>query len=175
MKVVYLDYAAATPLEPSVLQQMLPYFSGQFYNPSALYLPAQAVAKDLQAARGRVAHWLGARPSEVIFTAGATEANNLAIHGVMQGQPDASMVVSAIEHDSVLAVAAQYKHRLAPVTPQGIIDLAALEALIDDSTLLVSIMYANNEIGAVQPLRKVTLMLQKARHERRAAGNKRPH
>jgi cysteine desulfurase len=174
MKQIYLDHAAATALDERVLQKMQPYFSQQFYNPSALYLPAQAVAKDLLEARAQVAHWLGARPSEIIFTAGATEANNIAIHGIMRDQPNANIVVSSIEHDSVLAPAASYVRRLAPVTSQGLIDLVALETLIDDQTMLISIMYANNEIGTVQPLRQVARLIGKIRLARQAVGDPRP-
>ncbi|MBX6334895.1 aminotransferase class V-fold PLP-dependent enzyme, partial [Candidatus Saccharibacteria bacterium] len=106
--VIYLDYAAATPMDPAVLEVMQPYFSAQFFNPSATYTAAEQVRRDVDAARARVAYWLGARPSEIIFTAGGTEANNLAIHGVMQQFPDANVVVSAIEHESVLAAAHAY-------------------------------------------------------------------
>ncbi len=173
-KQIYFDYAAATPVAAAVLQAMQPYFTDLFYNPSALYLPAQAVARDLQTARGRVAHWLGARPAEIIFTAGATEANNLAIHGVMSGQSGANIVVSAIEHDSVLAVAQQYDCHVAPVTPQGLVDVEALQAAIDENTALVSVMYANNEIGTIQPVRKVAALVEHIRKERRATGNTRP-
>src|SRR5690242_19240986 len=98
MKTIYLDYAAATPMDAAVLAIMQPYFSERFFNPSATYLPAQAVRKELAAARSRIAHWLGARPAEVVFTAGGTEANNLAIRGVMQQFPDGNVVVSTIEH-----------------------------------------------------------------------------
>jgi cysteine sulfinate desulfinase/cysteine desulfurase-like protein len=76
---IYLDHAAATPVDGEVLAAMQPYFSDAFYNPSATYLPARQVREDLEAARARVAHWLGVRPTEVIFTAGGTEGNNLAI------------------------------------------------------------------------------------------------
>src|SRR5215469_11350248 len=102
---IYLDYAAATPMDKRVLAAMQPFFSDIFYNPSANYLAAKAVSKDLLAARTAVAHWLGARPMEVIFTAGGTEANNLAIQGIMQQHEGANVVVSAIEHESVLAPA----------------------------------------------------------------------
>jgi len=173
-KPIYFDYAAATPVAPTVLQAMQPYFDELFYNPSALYLPAQGVARDLLAARSRVAHWLGARPAEIIFTAGATEANNLAIHGVMQAHPEANIVVSAIEHESVLAVAEQYNCRLAPVTDQGIIDLDRIAKLIDDNTVLVSVMYANNEIGTIQPIREISALVTKVRQARRVTGNKQP-
>ena len=109
--VIYLDYAAATPMDESVFSAMQPYFSEKFYNPSATYLAAQSVKKDLEAARARVAYWFGARPSEVIFTAGSTEANNLVINGVLQQYPDGNIVVSAIEHESILAPAHQYDCR----------------------------------------------------------------
>jgi len=133
---------------------MQPYFSEQFYNPSATYLPATAVAKDLAAARGRVAKVLGAKPAEIFFTAGGTEANNLAIHGVMRRFPNGKAVTSAIEHESVLAPVQLYTHAIAPVLADGMVDLAKLTRAIDDKTVLVSIMYANNEIGTIQPIKE---------------------
>src|SRR2546430_7745356 len=99
----------------------------------------------------RVAYWLGAKPGEVIFTAGGTEANNLAIHGVMQQFSEGNIVVSGIEHESVLAPAHLYECREAPVGADGIADVAALIKRIDDQTVLVSVMYANNEVGTIQP------------------------
>src|SRR3954452_15560834 len=104
-KTIYMDYAAATPVDTDVLAAMQPYFTDKFYNPSATYSAALDVHKDLEKARAEVALGFGARPSEVVFTAGGTEANNLAIHGVMRRYPGANMVVSAVEHDSVLAPA----------------------------------------------------------------------
>jgi cysteine desulfurase len=168
---IYLDYAAATPMDEQVLAAMQPYFSERFYNPSATYLPAVGVRKDLDEARARVAHWLGARPSEVVFTAGGTEANNLAIRGVMEQFPSKKLVVSSIEHESVLRPAHQYACTEAPVTKDGMIDIAKLVQLVDDDTVLVSVMYANNEIGVVQPVRQLSQELQKIRRSRRAAGN----
>ncbi|HJP96450.1 MAG TPA: cysteine desulfurase family protein [Candidatus Saccharimonadales bacterium] len=167
---IYLDYAAATPMDKTVHAAMEPYFWEHFYNPSATYLRAKAVKKDLEAARAKVAHWFGARPSEVIFTAGATEANNLAINGIMQQYPQANIVVSAIEHESVLAPTHQYDCREVPVTPQGLIDVDALKQTINDQTALVSIMYANNEIGTVQPIRHIGQLLEEIRRDRRARG-----
>jgi cysteine desulfurase len=164
---IYLDYAAATPLDDSVLKAMRPYFSERFYNPSATYLPAQGVHQDLEKARGIVAHWLGARPAEVIFTAGATEANNLAIRGVMDQFADGNIVVSSIEHESVLAPAHKYECREAPVSAEGILDVDKLVDLVDDKTVLVSVMYANNEIGVVQPLRQISLKLEEIRKSRK--------
>lgn len=166
-KKVYLDYAAATPLDPKVLMAMKPYFTEEFYNPSAIYLSAKKVKKDIEQARAGVAKILGTRPAEVIFTAGGTEANNLAIKGVMKQFPGANVVVSAIEHESVLAPAEQFDVRLAPVDKQGIIDLSGLEKLIDDKTALVSVIYANNEIGTIQPLRRISQLLGQLRTKRK--------
>lgn len=171
---IYLDHAAATPLDGRVLAAMRPYFDELFHNPSASYGPARQVAADLLAARAAIAHWLGARPSEIVFTAGGTESDNLAIHGLMRRYPGSNLVVSAIEHDAVLRPAAQYDCRLAPVDAEGVVQVEALRDLIDDKTLLVSIMYANNEIGTIQPLRRVSAIIQEVRRQRQLAGNTTP-
>lgn len=168
---IYLDHAAATPMDPAVLDAMLPYFSERFYNPSATYLPAVAVRKDLAAARSRVAGVLGARPNEIIFTAGGTEANNLAIRGVLEQHAGTNVVISSIEHESVLAAAHQYACKEAPVSSQGVVDIDALTGLVDDRTVLVSVMYANNEVGSVQPIHQIALRLQEARRKRQKNGN----
>lgn len=163
---IYLDYAAATPVDEAVLEAMRPYFTERFYNPSATYLASQAVKKDLEAARGRVAQTIGARPVDVTFTAGGTEANNLAIRGVMAQYPDGNVIVSAIEHESVLTVAEEYNHKIISVNEQGLVDLAALENLIDDDTVIISIMYANNEVGTIQPIRKIAEIVQRKKTAR---------
>lgn len=171
---IYLDHAAATPLDSEVLAAMQPFFAEQFYNPSANYLAAQQVRSQLEQARTTVAGCLGARPSEIIFTAGGTESDNLAIAGVMQQFPEGTVVTSAIEHDAVLEPAAQYAHAAARVTAQGLIDMDDLAVKIDDQTVLVSVMYANNEIGTIQPLRPVTQLIERVREQRRASGNQLP-
>lgn len=170
----YFDFAAATPLDDQVLQAMQPFFSQQFYNPSATYAAGRAVADDLQAARSRIAHWLGARPSEILFTAGGTEANNLAIHGVMRQYPQANLVVSAIEHDAVLHPAALYQNHQVTVNRAGFVDLDDLRAATDNQTVLVSIMYANNEVGTIQPIREVAAIIAEIRKQRRENGNTLP-
>lgn len=170
MDFIYLDHAAATPMDPRVLQAMQPYFSATFYNPSALYGAAQDVAGDLQAARATVAHYLGARPVEVTFTAGGTEANNLAIQGVMRAHPGAKVVTSAIEHDSVLETARQYEHEVVGVDAHGTVDIARLTTAVDDDTVLISIMYVNNEVGTIQPLRDIAAILNTIRDDRRQRG-----
>lgn len=165
-KPIYLDYAAATPVDPRVIDTMLPFYSEQFYNPSATYLAAKHVSEELAKARTKIASLVGARPAEIIFTAGGTEANNLAIHGIMSQYPGANMVLSAIEHESVLVPAEHYQSRQVDVGPDGTIDFAALEAAIDDNTVLVSIMYANNEVGTIEPLREITESINKKRASR---------
>ncbi|MFO0781545.1 MAG: cysteine desulfurase family protein [Candidatus Saccharimonadales bacterium] len=164
---VYLDYAAATPLDPEVLEAMQPFLTDQFYNPSATYSAAINVRKQLEAGRSKVAHWLGANSSDIIFTAGGTEANNLAIHGVMQQFAGANIVVSSIEHDSVLVPANQYEVRHVAVDEKGRVNLEDLAKKIDENTALVSVMYANNEIGTIQPIREVAKIVHAINDERR--------
>lgn len=171
---IYFDYAAATPLDPRVLGAMQPYFEQTFYNPSALYAAARQAHDDLESWRARAAAILGARPSEIIFTAGGTESDNLAIDGVMRHYPQANIVVSAIEHDAVLEPAKQYDYRIAPVTAAGLIDLDTLQSCITGTTVLVSVMYANNEIGTVQPLAELGRLIQAIRDQRRRSGNELP-
>jgi cysteine desulfurase len=173
-KLIYLDYAAATPVDDKVLAAMEPYFSKEFYNPSAVYKAARQVSAALNAARATVAMVLGAKPLEIIFTAGGTEANNLAIYGVMSQFPGSNIIVSAIEHESVLAPARNYDCRLAPVQPDGLIDFPALKNLIDEHTAMVSIMYANNEIGSIEPLAAISRLIAEIRHQRQLLGNDLP-
>ncbi len=168
---IYLDHAAATPLDSEVLAAMQPFFAEQFYNPSATYLPAQQVRASLEQARADVAACLGARPGEIIFTAGGTESDNLAITGVMRQFPDANVVVSAVEHAAVLEPARQFDCRVAAVDGQGVVDLDDLRARIDDRTVLVSVMYANNEVGTIQPIKQIANLLQETKRVRLAAGN----
>jgi cysteine desulfurase len=161
-----MDYAAATPLDERVLAAMQPYFTEQFFNPSAQYLAARSVAQAIDTARSQVAAQLGVRPPEIVFTAGGTEANNLAIRGVMEQFPGSKVIVSAIEHESVLEPARHYDCLEAPTTAEGIVDIERLEKLIDGQTVLISVMYANNEIGTIQPLREIAALVAKKRKER---------
>jgi cysteine desulfurase len=163
---IYLDYAAATPMDERAVLAMQPYLNEKFYNPSAVYQAAREVRHDVEAARAQVADVLGSKDQEIIFTAGGTEANNLAIHGVMQKYPNANIVISSIEHESVFAPAKKYDCRIAKVKPNGIIDLENLEKLIDEHTVLVSVMYANNEIGTIQPIKEISTLIAKKRSER---------
>lgn len=171
---IYLDNAAATPLDTQVFTAMQPFLIDRFYNPSAQYDAAREVKKELEAARTRVAHWFGARPSEIIFTAGGTEANNLVINGVMKAHPNANVIVSSVEHDSVLRPAEQYTHKLAPVLADGTLDVEGSLGLIDDQTVLISLQYANNEVGVIQPLRQVTHAVAEIKKARQKQGNPLP-
>ncbi len=168
---IYLDYAAASPMDDRVLAAMQPYFSANFYNPSATYLAASDAKKDLDEARGLVAHWLGARPSEIIFTAGGTEANNIAINGVMKSYPESNLIISAIEHDSVRGVAHQANCKEAKVNEDGRINIQDLTSKIDDNTVLISIMHANNEIGTIQPIKEISEIVSKISRQRLKDGN----
>lgn len=171
---VYLDHAAATPVERRVLTAMQPYWTERFYNPSALYLASKQVKQDVDAARGRVAQVLGVRPTEITFCAGGTEANNLAIHGIMAQHPTGNVVVSAIEHDSVLRPAAEYAHHTVLPNEHGVILVDALSKQIDDETVLVSIMHANNELGTIQPIKAIAEVIAQTLADRQRAGNEMP-
>lgn len=170
MKKVYLDYAAATPIDPQVLKVMEPYYSRAFYNPAAIYNDATLVKKDITFAKQKIASVLGAKPSEIIHTSGATEANNLAVNGIMQKFPAGKLLVSAIEHESVLNPAGRYNFSEIPVDKTGIINLKKLQEQITDDVVLISVIMVNNEIGSIQPLREIARIIKQVNGER--ANNK---
>jgi cysteine desulfurase len=173
-KTIYLDYAAATPLDPRVFAEMKPYFEKKYFNPSAVYLPGRAVKEDLNKAREIIAGWLGSRPSEIYFTAGATEANNLAISGIMQNFSKHEVLVSATEHDSVIVPAEQYNCNKIASTAGGIVDVSDIKKKISQKTVLVSVMYVNNELGTLQPLRDIAKLVHDERRKRLEKGIKTP-
>ena len=164
----YLDHAAATPCDPRVTSAMEPYFSGVFYNPSASYTGGREAKKALEGARGTIASIIGAKPNDIIFTAGATESINLAIQGVLSRGGKA--VISAVEHVAVRKAVEEYPHAIAAVDATGRIDLADMERQIDDETTLVSVVLADNEFGTVQPLSDVARILETIRDGRRERG-----
>lgn len=173
-KPIYLDYAAATAVDSKVLSVMQPYFSNLFYNPSADYQAARNVKKELQAARIKIAYWLGVKDNEIIFTAGGTEANNLAIRGVMQQYPGSKVLISSIEHDSILQPSYEYSFEEIGIKTDGRIDLDDLKSKLDDSVSLVSVMYVNNEIGVIEPLKKIAQIITTIRSDRKLRGIKLP-
>lgn len=170
----YFDHAAATPVSDTVLAAMEPFWQEQFYNPSALYQAARHTRHSLESIRGSVAQAIGCRPSEIVFTSGGTESNNMAIYGVLHNVEGANVVTSAIEHDSVLVSASRFDVRQAPVSQKGVVDVQAFLANIDDHTRLVSIMLVNNEVGSIQPLRDIVAIINDVRKDRRKRGVKTP-
>jgi cysteine desulfurase len=171
MNRVYLDFNATTPVEPAVLDAMLPYFSGEFANAASIHTPGQRARAAVETAREQVAALIGARPQEIIFTSGGTESDNHAIFGVVgqallpvSSSRDANstphVITTAIEHEAVLnACQALEKEGVRvtylPTDSQGLIDLDDLRRAVRPETVLITIMHANNELGAVQPLEEI--------------------
>jgi len=156
--VIYLDEAATTPLKRDVLATMGPFLGPEFGNPSSHHEPGFHAKEALDQARASVAEVLGARSSEVTFTSGGTEADNLALKGIALGQPRGQhVIVSAVEHPAILESAAWLERIGFEVTTlgvdhDGLVSVAELEAALRDDTTLVSIQYANNEVGTIQPI-----------------------
>jgi cysteine desulfurase len=156
---VYLDHAATTPLRPEVLEAMQPYLTEHFGNPSSLHAAGRQARLGLDEARETVARILGAKPREIVFTSGGTEADNLAIKGAAWAASarGRELVVSSVEHKAVthsVAVMERYGFRTTwlPVDGYGRVNPADVEAAIGDHATLVSVMYANNEVGTLQPI-----------------------
>lgn len=156
----YLDHGATTPLRPAVLAAMEPFLTEHFGNPSGSHSMARRAKQAVEEARDVMADVLACRPSDVIFTGGGTEADNLAILGARR---DRAVVCSAFEHEAVLTATRSVEHRIAACTPSGLVDLDSLAGLLDDTVGVVSVMLVNNEVGTVQPLAEVAdLVLARA-------------
>ena len=166
---IYLDHAAATPMEPAAIAAMEPYLAHEFYNPSAPYGPARKVKAALEDARAHIAHLMGARPGAITFTAGATEANNLALAAA-----DGEVLVAAGEHASVLAAAAVRGGRLVGLEPDGSVAPEVLEEALSEEVGVVSIAYADGEVGTVRRLRDLAAVIERERARRLVAGCARP-
>ncbi|MFA5163125.1 MAG: cysteine desulfurase family protein [Patescibacteria group bacterium] len=163
---VYLDNAATTPLDPRVLAKMRPYLLKDYANASAIHFLGQKNNLALEAARSRVAGILGTDAKEIIFTSGASEANNFILKGVMAANQDKGkhLIVSAIEHPCVYQTARNLKNQgyevdFLPVTDEGLVNLERLAKMIKPSTVLVSVMAVNNEIGVIQDLAKIARLV----------------
>ncbi len=166
---VYMDYAAATPLDPEVLAAMKPYFSDIFYNPSSPYAPAVKVRRDYEQAKSTIASIIGAKSGELTMTAGATESINLAF-GAYEGH----IVTTTIEHPAVISAAKLHDCTLVEVDPKGRVNLDDIEKAIRPDTWLVSVGLANSEIGTIQPISKIATVIEKTRADRLANNNKTP-
>ncbi|MCU0268763.1 MAG: cysteine desulfurase [Acidimicrobiales bacterium] len=156
----YLDHAATTPMRPEAVEAMLPFLRERFANPSGAHAWARDARRALDDARELLAELIGARPGEIVFTAGGTEADNLAVLGVHDAR-GGTVVCSAVEHHAVLEPVESRGGRVVPVDGRGVIDLDALAAALDESVALVSVMLVNNETGVVQPLEEVAAVVRR--------------
>jgi len=168
---VYLDHNATTPVDPEVLDAMLPYFSDNFGNAASIHTPGQRARAAVETARERVAALVGARAQEIVFTSGGTESDNHAVFGIARPGPGTAthVITTQIEHEAVLnacqalekerAQAIEGQPRVAltylPVNSNGLVDLEELRRAIRPETVLITIMHANNELGTVQPLEQI--------------------
>lgn len=181
MKRIYLDYAATFPTKKTVLQAMQPYFLDKFGNPSSLHSFGQEARAGVDWAREQVAKFLNCKPTEIIFTSGGTESDNLAIRGVIEGQRAKSkeqklphIITSAIEHHAVLHTCQDLEKKglaevtYLPVDKFGRVSVSDVRKAIKENTVLVSIMYANNEIGTVEQIREIGKMIEKIRNPKSA-------
>lgn len=168
-EVIYLDHAAATPMDPKVMTAMQPYFSDDFYNPSAPYAPAIVVRRAYEAAKHKIAQIIGAGADEIVMTAGATESINLAFSGVT-----GHVVTANIEHHAVLEAAKQHDYTLVHADERGLVSAESIKKAIQPSTQLVSVALANNELGTIQPLRDIAQVVKAEREARLARGDHTP-
>lgn len=168
---IYLDYAAATPLSEKAKKAMMPYFDEKFFNPSAAYLPAVDVRRDYEKAKADIAHVIGAKGADLVMTSGATEANSLVFSAIPD---DAEVLVSAVEHPSIIENAKRKKYQIIAVDENGYITLDDLKNKITPRTQLVSVCLASSELGTVQPLSDISRIIDTERTRRAFAGEKTP-
>lgn len=168
-EIIYLDHAAATPMDERVVAVMQPFFVDNFYNPSSPYAPAVKVRQDFEAARHSLAISIGAKPGEVVLTAGATESINLAFN-IVSGH----VITANIEHHAVLACAKKHDNTIVESDERGFISVDKIKSAIRSDTQLISIALANNELGTVQPLREIAQLVKQERENRLIGGNKTP-
>ncbi len=162
MKRIYLDYAATTPVHPEVVKAMAPYLTKIFGNPSSIYSYGQEAKAAIEENRRKIASFIGCRSEEIVFTSGGSESNNFALKGVAFSRPDKGgrIIISAVEHHAVSEpvkfLARQgFEVVVVPVDGEGRVDPAEVKRAINDKTILVSVMHANNEIGTIQPIAEI--------------------
>jgi cysteine desulfurase len=179
-KYIYLDHAATTPVDKSVQKAMEPFWSARFGNPSSLYKEGRDASQAITSARQKIAQLIGAKPGEIIFTAGGTESVNLAVFGVARNYKPVKekkyhVITSAVEHHAVLrsfqALEREgYAASYLPVDKDGAIRLKDLQSSVRPETILISIMYANNEIGTIEPVAEIGKWLKRLNAERQRIG-----
>jgi len=157
---IYLDNAASTQIHESVLASMLPYLKEQYGNPSSIHRYGRLAHKAVEKARKQVADLINAEPSEIIFTSGGTESNNTALHGIALKTPRSQIITSSIEHDAILEPCKKLEKSgfnvlYLPVDKFGTVDPIFLKNNLSEKTCLVSIMFGNNEVGTIQPIKEI--------------------
>lgn len=164
-----MDHAATTPLHPAVTEAMLPFLRERFGNPSSVYTEGREARRAVEEARSRVAAALGADPSEIVFTSGGTEADNLAIIGVARALRERGdhVITTAVEHHAVLEPChflerEGYRITYLPVDGTGLVDPEEVRRAITPRTILVSVMHANNEVGTIQPVEEISAICREA-------------
>lgn len=179
---IYLDYAATTPIDLEVERSMNPFFSKIFGNPGSIHRFGQEASAAVFEARQKIAKSIGAKYNEIVFTGSATEANNLALRGTVKSlilnlsqlkikDQRLRIIISAIEHESILETASDLEKEgveiiYIPVSKEGIVNIKKIKEALNDRTVLVSIMYANNEIGTIQPISKIYNLIKDFRDSR---------
>jgi cysteine desulfurase len=169
MRRIYMDHAATTPIHPEVTEAMLPYLGERFGNPSSVYTEGREARKAVEAARSQVAEALGADPTEIYFTSGGTEADNLALIGTARANRKRGdhIITTAVEHHAVLEPCHYlekegFRVTYLPVDGAGLVDPEGVRVALTPSTVLVSVMHANNEIGTVQPIEEISSICREA-------------
>ena len=159
--VIYLDNNSSTQVDPAVLEEMMPFLTTHYGNPSGSHRFGAQVKEAIELAHERVAALLGCEPGEIVFTSGGTESDNTALHSALQMSPERRHIVTtAVEHNAVLNYCEALVRRgcevtMVPVDEQGRLDLAELERAIRPETAVVSVMWANNETGVIYPLEEI--------------------
>lgn len=162
MRQVYLDYSATTPVKEDVLKEMIPYYTEKFGNPSSLYTIGLEAKEAVESARAQVAKLINANPKEIYFTAGGSEADNWAVFGVANSLKEKGnhIITTEIEHHAMLHSCEfleknGYEVTYLAVEPDGTVKPEALEAAITDKTILISVMFVNNEVGTIEPIKEL--------------------
>ena len=158
---IYLDNAASTPVHEKVIEEMLPYFREQYGNPSSIHRHGRLANIAIQNARKRIAELINANSNEILITSGGTESNNTAIYGIASQSKGRHIITSSIEHDAILEPCKRlekngYRITFLPVDKYGFVNLEDLKKEISDDTCLITIMYANNEVGTIQPIKEIS-------------------
>jgi cysteine desulfurase len=172
MTMIYLDHSATTPTDPRVVEKMLPYFTQHFGNPSSLHNLGKAAADEINKARATIATILNCAADEIVFTSGGTESNNLALRGVAQAMKQRGrgnhIITTATEHHAVIEVVEElgadgFDITILPVDKYGRVSVEQVENALRKDTVLVSVMYANNEVGTVNPIAEIGTLLKSRR------------